>query len=73
MIDSDVFDTGKRVTAVSSGLLKLQRPVYGRDGTVIGYDSDTKGIEEISIEWDNPMKIRINFDDGVEWIFERTN
>ena len=68
------MDEMKRVLAVQSGLLKLQRPVKDKQGIVLGYDPDTKGIEEINLDWSlTNMRIHIMFDDGEEWIFERTN
>jgi len=64
----------ERVVVVNSGLLKLQRPVRNKDGFVVGYDPDTHGIEEINLNAElDSMQIHITFDDGEEWIFERTN
>lgn len=66
------MDEMERVVVVNSGLLKLQRPVRNKDGVVVGYDPDTKGIEEINLNAElDYMRIHITFDDGEEWAFER--
>ena len=68
------MDEEKRIEILMNAFLKLQREVRAPDGTLIGYDPGTEGIEEITVNegvFEGQVSVSVVFTDGTEWIFNK--